>query len=368
MKYGIFAALLLLSLFFPTNLDSSHRKSFDHTIYVNKLEEQRIEYLLEENKEFKEVLGSSESTNNPDTVNIIGAMGYWQFMPSTLKSLGYKGITPYRFRRNPGIFPKEMQEEALDKKISTDLGILTKQWYRDSTTNINYLEKYVGTKIMGVEITVAGIVAACHLGGAGGTMRFLDSKGKKNPDDIFGTSIYHYLKKFSGYTYHYETPLKKKLQCIRNSRNYIEDLTPLSRLSRWYSEATVVLSATETASTLSMGIALAPTSATKLDLSVPGYMLHCQNTTEVFYINEALQLRSGTAFQQVGTEKLNGTTLANGWVVSCLPKQHLFHQVQEHISPISNQFGTHLGISNLLTSFQYLCLRRLKNLPHLGVG
>jgi hypothetical protein len=43
------------------------------------------------------------------------------------------------------------------------------------------------------------MIAASHLGGAGSLEKFLDSNGKKNCEDIFGTSIYDYLKKFRYY-------------------------------------------------------------------------------------------------------------------------------------------------------------------------
>jgi len=60
-------------------------------------------------------------------------------------------------------------------------------------------EHFIGDSINGVVITKSGMIAASHLGGAGSLEKFLDSNGKINGTDIFGTSIYDYLKKFRYY-------------------------------------------------------------------------------------------------------------------------------------------------------------------------
>jgi hypothetical protein len=60
-------------------------------------------------------------------------------------------------------------------------------------------EHYIGNSIKGIEITRSGMIAASHLGGAGSLIKFLDSDGKINKKDVFGTSIRDYLKKFGNY-------------------------------------------------------------------------------------------------------------------------------------------------------------------------
>jgi hypothetical protein len=132
-------------------------------------------------------LGYRESENNWLSVNLIGCFGEWQFAESTLRVLGFKKITLKRFRANPNIFPREMQLEALKELIRI---------------NLNYLKNYehfIGDTINGVVITKSGMIAASHLGGAGTLIEFLNSKGKINRKDIFGTSIYDYVKRFSAY-------------------------------------------------------------------------------------------------------------------------------------------------------------------------
>jgi hypothetical protein len=132
-------------------------------------------------------LGFRESGNNWLSINRIGCFGEWQFSESTLRYLGYRKITLRRFRANPGIFPREMQEKALRALIRVNRALLS-----------DY-EHYIGDSINGIRITRSGMIAASHLGGAGSLKKFLDSGGKINRKDILGTSVYDYLRIFSNY-------------------------------------------------------------------------------------------------------------------------------------------------------------------------
>jgi hypothetical protein len=132
-------------------------------------------------------LGRRESGNNWLSVNQIGCFGEWQFAESTLRYLGYRKITLKKFKANPDIFPRELQEKALKILINVNLYYLT------------YYEHFLGDTIKGVVISKSGMIAASHLGGAGSLKKFLNSNGRINKKDIFGTSIYDYLKKFGNY-------------------------------------------------------------------------------------------------------------------------------------------------------------------------
>ncbi len=132
-------------------------------------------------------LGYRESENNWLAVNLIGCFGEWQFAESTLHSLGYKKITLKKFKANPESFPRDVQLKALKGLIRL---------------NLHYLRSYehfIGDTIKDVVVTKSGMIAASHLGGARTLMRFLDSEGHINRKDVLGTSIYDYMKKFSGY-------------------------------------------------------------------------------------------------------------------------------------------------------------------------
>ena len=132
-------------------------------------------------------LGNRESGNNWLCVNRIGCFGEWQFAESTLKYLGFKKITLKRFRANPNIFPRELQAEALKALIKVNL-IYLKDY-----------EHYKGDTIKGIIVTKSGMIAASHLGGAGSLQKFLNSGGRVNKKDVFGTSVSDYLRKFSSY-------------------------------------------------------------------------------------------------------------------------------------------------------------------------
>jgi hypothetical protein len=132
-------------------------------------------------------LGYKESGNNWQSVNLIGCFGEWQFEEATLKYLGYRTITLRKFKANPDIFPPDLQMKALKTLIRVNLLHL-----------IDY-EHFIGDSINGVVITKSGMIAASHLGGAGSVQKFLDSNGKLNSEDVLGTSICDYLKKFRHY-------------------------------------------------------------------------------------------------------------------------------------------------------------------------
>ena len=132
-------------------------------------------------------LGHRESGNNWLCVNRIGCFGEWQFAEPTLRHLGYRKITLRKFKSDPDIFPREMQIEALNTLIKVNLVYLT-----------DY-EHFIGDTIKGVVITKSGMIAASHLGGAGSLKRYLNSNGRVNKKDIFGTSIRDYLRKFGNY-------------------------------------------------------------------------------------------------------------------------------------------------------------------------
>ena len=149
--------------------------------------EVKREYHESEFTRFINDLGYRESRNNWLSVNRIGCFGEWQFAESTLRYLGFRKITLKKFKANPYIFPRELQAEALKALIRVNLIYLK-----------NY-EDYKGGSIKGILVTKSGMIAASHLGGAGSVKRFLNSGGRINKKDVFGTSVSDYLKKFSSY-------------------------------------------------------------------------------------------------------------------------------------------------------------------------
>ena len=131
-------------------------------------------------------LGWRESRNNPQSINRIGCFGEHQWKESTLRSLGYD-VTLKQFQANPDAFPPDVQRQALRRYM---------EYHRRLLQSYNH---YIGKRVGGVEITESGLLAACHLGGFHSVKLFLESGGKINRRDLFGTSVRDYIKMFGGY-------------------------------------------------------------------------------------------------------------------------------------------------------------------------
>jgi len=130
---------------------------------------------------FKEDLGFKESRGNYFRVNDFGYLGKYQFGKETLKLIGI--YTPNQFLYNP-----ELQEKAFLANTERNKWILRKD-----------INRFVGKRINGIEITESGILAAAHLAGPGSVKKYLRSYGRNGFSDAYGTSISNYLKRFSGY-------------------------------------------------------------------------------------------------------------------------------------------------------------------------
>ncbi len=130
---------------------------------------------------FKEALGFKESGGDYFTVNTLGYLGKYQFGKETLKLIGVYNLT--HFLNNP-----EIQEKAFLANAERNKWILRKD-----------IDKFVGKTINGIQITESGILAAAHLSGPGNVKKYLRSYGTNGFVDAYGTTIQHYIKKFSGY-------------------------------------------------------------------------------------------------------------------------------------------------------------------------
>lgn len=130
---------------------------------------------------FKEALAFRESGGRYDIVSSFGYLGKYQFGESTLKRFNIHDKE--HFLENT-----ELQEDAFMALCSLNKWILRKE-----------IEKKVGKKINGIEITESGVLAAAHLAGTGNIKQYLKTNGKHQFTDAFGSSMQHYLKKFGGY-------------------------------------------------------------------------------------------------------------------------------------------------------------------------
>ena len=140
---------------------------------------------------FKEALGFKESSGSYTVVNRFGYMGKYQFSKSTLKMIGIYNSSTF-------IEDASLQERAFEAYTSRNKWILRRD-----------IKRFKGRFIGGVKVTESGILAAAHLAGAGNVKKFLRSFGAEGFEDANGTSIRHYLKKFSGYDTSNIVPNKK---------------------------------------------------------------------------------------------------------------------------------------------------------------
>lgn len=130
---------------------------------------------------FKEALAFRESGGNYFSVNTFGYLGKYQFGEETLKMIGINNSK--QFLKNP-----ELQEKAFIANAARNKWILRKE-----------IKSFVGKRIEGIIVTESGILASAHLAGAGSVKNYLRSYGLDNFKDGYGTSIGHYMEKFSGY-------------------------------------------------------------------------------------------------------------------------------------------------------------------------
>lgn len=323
---------------------------------IDKLQEQ-----LQRNEEFKKALAFKESGNRLLVINTIGAIGLYQFMPNTLKDLGYtKGII------DSISFSKTIQDRLLSIKIEKDLNLLQYQWFRGNNS-IDYVSKYVGTNIQGQEVTLAGILAACHIGGTMGTIRLFDSNCLQNPSDIYGTSIKSYLLKFSKYTYVPENQLNRQIQCLKDSLKYTTELTHLSKKLKSFTMAQnspemEIVMTLHYQMTLDQRLGFLENQQHLLKKFLLEYKFSFPNITEEFLNLEVQQLLTIITYQQVVWVKLSGTTRDSGMVWL-----QLYHPLvqqrkeQDCSSSILSQFGMHRGILKYVTYLQSLSLGKLIN-------
>ena len=130
---------------------------------------------------FKEALAFKESRGDYFTVNTLGYLGKYQFGAETLKLIGI-------YNSNQFLYNPELQEKAFFANAERNKWILRKD-----------IKRFVGKNIGGIKVTESGILAAAHLAGPGSVRKFLRSHGGKNTSDAYGTTVKHYMKKFSGY-------------------------------------------------------------------------------------------------------------------------------------------------------------------------
>ena len=156
------------------------------TMRTEVIRKDKAQYLLKYNR-FKKTLAKYESSNNWKEYNRFGFIGKYQFGPSALQTTGYGHVTLESFKMNPGIFPEQEQENAMDMLLRSNETAMRKS-----------INKFVGFLMLdSIRITRQGILAAAHLAGPANVKEFLESFGQKNVRDRMGTHISDYFYLFS---------------------------------------------------------------------------------------------------------------------------------------------------------------------------
>ena len=137
-----------------------------------------------DNQSFQDKMKQSESSGRYGIINKEGFIGAYQF--GDVRLTDYRKANKVDFTNDEFKSNKELQDKVF-------------KWHvNDIQSNIKKkgLDKYIGKKILGIEVTMDGLVGVAHLGGKQGMQEFLESNGKKNPKDSNGTSLSDYLQKF----------------------------------------------------------------------------------------------------------------------------------------------------------------------------
>ncbi|MFD1294479.1 peptidoglycan-binding protein LysM [Lutibacter holmesii] len=190
-KTSIFISLFILVAFFSGFSEDKHISNnitnFTASISYVPTEKESIAYNFQAPfvgnsfNGFREAIAFKESQGKYHVTNSFGYLGKYQFGKSTLER--FKIYDTQEFLETP-----ELQEDAFVALCSVNKWILRKD-----------IKRSVGKTINGIEITESGILAAAHLSGAGNVKKYLRSNGSTKFKDAYGSSIQHYIKKFSGY-------------------------------------------------------------------------------------------------------------------------------------------------------------------------
>jgi hypothetical protein len=141
-------------------------------------------------KEYANIIGSRESSNNYKAVNQLGYLGKYQFGGSALQDLKYKD-SKGKWTGKDGIRSTQdfLNNPKIQEKAFSEWGNILDRYAKSKG-----LDKYIGSDFKGVKITKRGIRAASHLVGSGALSKMF--KTGKVPKDANGVKATEYLKMF----------------------------------------------------------------------------------------------------------------------------------------------------------------------------
>lgn len=130
---------------------------------------------------FKESLAFKESGGRYGAINTLGYMGKYQFGEEALMDCGVFDFEDF-------LCDSRMQEE-----------VFAYYTFRNRIRLRKYIERFENRRINGTLITESGLLAAAHLAGVGNVKKYLKTSGEFDSEDVYGSSITDYLRRFAGY-------------------------------------------------------------------------------------------------------------------------------------------------------------------------
>lgn len=142
--------------------------------------------------DFSDELGKMESGNNYKIKNSIGALGKYQFMPTTLNDLRDRFKLPEWKPESNFLDSPDLQEQYFKNHVKNILTLVDEKEFNEFygtlvTGRLRFTDLVTGANIY-------GIVAGSHLAGVGGCKKFV--KGISDPDDGH-TAVSDYVTYFS---------------------------------------------------------------------------------------------------------------------------------------------------------------------------
>ena len=169
-------------------------------------------------KKFLTAIADKESSLDPEKINTEGYMGKYQFgeialkdiiqklpgesdeeQEARLKKYWPKNFGKIRNEKDFNFFQSKFKNKGIDFWPEHKQDLAMKQLLKNNKAYLgDYVDKWVGKKKKGINITLSGLLAGAHLLGPSNVKAFLDN-GTVTKDG-YGTPITEYIKKFGGYS------------------------------------------------------------------------------------------------------------------------------------------------------------------------
>ena len=154
--------------------------------------------------DFFEALGQMESGGNYEIVNDKGYLGKYQMGEPAMVDAGYYKKPSRKwnndwsgtFTGKDNVYSKEDFLKNPQAQENAQRIFKKQQWKSLRSSGI---DKYINKENGGVKMTPSGLLGGTHLGGPGGVFLYINSEGKNNAKDDYGTTVGKYIERFNGY-------------------------------------------------------------------------------------------------------------------------------------------------------------------------